>query len=470
MRSKWYRFVLAMMVFNGHSLSHANNNHESPDFFQLDLAIEDTQPVGEKDNKQRWPVYGSLRFQSQYATQQQLNNVAYSRQNSELSQARTSLRLNFMAQVFERVTIDMRGIASYDVLYHYHRDNVSREEFDSFADELAIRDAHLQFETWDNLWFKFGRQVIAFGESDFTQIVDVVNPRDEREFGLVDLEDARLPITATRLSYVGQRWGIDMVFSHEFEPNRNAGEGADFDRYITVRHQLRIDKQREPTVNFLRPGKLLRGFWSHAQGDINIVFAESVDQTPVLALSPRGDNYVDEVYPEVTTYGVSANWITGHWLFKGEVARKNNTFIPRRDTEQQLALGFGRGELFSEKDIVQTLIGLEYSAYQDIQLATEITTTTILDYETHLLPQKQESILSSRVVFEFYRDTADVEILWAHWLDVDSDSVRLTYNYEYSDEIQLSLGYIDFLSNDDDGPLYPYRNNDRVFASMTYSF
>jgi hypothetical protein len=455
-------------------VSQAKDNSDSPDFFTIDLSLEDSDVVegrgGTQDEEKTWSLYGSMEFQSQYTTKNQLDDFSYSRKKSELSQARTTLRLNFLTKIFEKIDIDIRGVGFYDAFYHRNQDDVSEEEFEHLADELEIRDAFIQFKLWNNLWFKFGRQVIALGESDFTQITDVINSRDEREFGLSDLEDIRLPINATRLSYVGQRWGVDAVLTHEFESHRYAGKRADFDRYIMLRSSLSIDKSVEPGVGFSRPGKLLRGFWSHANGDISIVLAKTFDQTPVLALSPRGTDYVDEIYPEVTTYGISANWVEGKWLFKGEVARKNNTFIQRGDVEQQLALGFSQGELFLEKDIVQTLAGLEYSPDQDIQLASEITTTKILNHETALLPQKKESILSSRVVFEFYRDTTSFEILWSRWLNANIDSVRLTYNYDYSDQVQLSLGYIDFLSDDPNGALYPYRNNDRIFGSLTYSF
>lgn len=445
-------------------------NNPALDFFNIDLSVDvDDLPYDQYGNE-LWSLNGSVKFQTHYSTKDQLSDFAFHRDQAGLSQARTTLRLDFLANPFERVQIDLRGIGSYDIFYHQNREDFSLNEFNALADELAIREANIQFETFDNLWIKFGRQVVALGESDFTQLIDVVNPRDEREVGLVDLEDARLPITSTRLSYVGQRWGVDLVLTHEFEPNRYAGEGADFDRYITLHGVVDIDKDRQPDVGVSHSDKILRGFWSHSHGDINIVLAESFSQTPALALSPRGGNYVDEVYPELTTFGLSASWVEGFWLFKSELARKNDAFIPRSDLEQQLALGYGQGELFLEKDTVQALIGVEYSGYQNIQLSTEYYSTTILDYEDSLLLSKQESIVSSRVVFEFFRDTAELEILWAHWVNADSDSLRLVYNYDYSDEILLSLGHINFFSDDEEGELYPYKNSDRIFASFSYSF
>ncbi len=452
--------------------SHAEVKDQVADeFFNLELSdnVSDLQSKNyNSDNI--WSVKGSLDFQNHYAVNDQLDSLPFSRDNSGVTMVRATLRLNASAKLRDNLDVSISGLAFYDAFYYSNRDDFTTDEFNDFSDEFELRDAYIQFETIDNLWLKIGRQVIAFGESDFTQIIDVINPRDERQFGLVDLEDARLPVAATRLSYVGNRWGLDWVLVHEFDSHRFAGKGSDFDPYIMLRDTISLDNDRKPKTGFDDPGNLFRAFFSHAHGDINLVLARSYVQSPILALSPRGNSSFDKVYPKVTTYGLSANWVEGFWLLKGEVARKENSFVARSDIDQQRLLGFGVGELYATKDIVQSLLGVEYTLDQDIQLSTELTTTRILQYEKILLPKQVESTLSSRVVFEFYRDTAQLEILWSHWLNDDSDIMRVTYRYDHSDKFQWSLGYIGFWSGEENSVLHPYRKNDRLFWSATYSF
>lgn len=444
------------------------------DFFELELGVpttdENLSDANEQDNEFSWQLNGSLSFQTHYGDKNQLNEFAFRRKQSEFTQARTTLRLSTLGQLFQRVNFEISGIGFYDSLYHHHIDDASDEEFKAMGDELSLRDAYIEFETIDNLWLKIGRQIIAFGESEFIQILDMANPRDERELGLVDLEDARLPVLATRLSYVGQRWGVDLALIQEFINNRYSGKGADFDPYIGLRNAVTIVSGEEPEVNIHRPGILFRNFWSHAYGDIHLIYSKGFDHSPVLDLSPQGGSVVYQRYPEVSTYGVAANWITGSWLFKGELAKKENMYLAKNNFSEELSLGYGMGELYKKKNLLQSMVGVEYSAYQDAQLSAELVITKVLDYENSLAVNAWDRIFLSRIAFEFFRDTANLEFIWSHWLEGDSDSLRLAYNYDFSDEISFTGGYIDFMAENNRSILYPYQNNDRWFGSVSYSF
>ena len=42
-------------------------------------------------------------------------------------------------------------------------------------------------------------------------MVDVLNPTDSREPGLIDIDDSRLPVTMTQLDYYTGDWNLNLV-------------------------------------------------------------------------------------------------------------------------------------------------------------------------------------------------------------------------------------------------------------------
>ena len=62
---------------------------------------------------------------------------------------------------------------------------------------------------------KLGRQIVNWGRSDTVRVLDVINPLDNREPGLVDIEDLRLPVTMARVDYF-PKW----FWTRTFFPSR----------------------------------------------------------------------------------------------------------------------------------------------------------------------------------------------------------------------------------------------------------
>ena len=61
---------------------------------------------------------------------------------------------------------------------------------------------------------------MVWGKSDNLRVTDVLNPLDNREPGLVDIEDLRLPTTMTKLDlYLGD-WNLSGMVVHEVRFNK----------------------------------------------------------------------------------------------------------------------------------------------------------------------------------------------------------------------------------------------------------
>ena len=190
---------------------------------------------------------GFIKQEFAYSYQTPDSDFQFTRDKAELNKIRSVLNLYFQFKLSEVWKGKISANAFYDAYYSQKdRDLFSDETLSNHEREVELRDTFIEGPLLENLWIKTGRQIIAWGESEGTAIVDLANPRDNRELGLVDIEDARIPITATKLSYLGSGWELNAVVLHEFRFNKRASEGTDFDPYIGLRGSFAIEDDALP--------------------------------------------------------------------------------------------------------------------------------------------------------------------------------------------------------------------------------
>ncbi len=385
----------------------------------------------------------------------------FSRQDSGVSQARSTLTLKYQNTFADKVEYELSGNVFYDAYYHSNREDFSNEEYRVMADDVELRNAFINFEALDGLWIKLGKQIVAWGESEFVQIIDMVNPRDQKELGIVDLEDSRIPVWASRFSYVSKRWGTDLVLSHHFEPNKTAGAFSDFDTFISVRESALINNAHDTDVNFSHPDIFYRLFIQGSHSDISFVYANSHQDSALLDIESISPFELQTLYPEIETIGLSANYVYGFWLFKTEIANKSNMSFPKKIPTDS----------FNEfRSYHQAMLGMEYSGINDVQIASEYIINHIGGNENTLMLDNNDDSFSSRINFQFLNQTVNLEFLLAHWIQGHSDSGRVIVSYDLSDSMKVSLGYIDYRAKKETDSLFVFKNNDRVFASLRYAF
>ena len=109
----------------------------------------------------------------------------------------------------------LAGHGEYDPAYTaVNQDQYGQQVQDSYGLRFLHGDQYLALSIADTEWV-LGRQTVAWGEGDFFSLLDATNPRDLREPGLSDLDDVRLPVLATRVTYFAD-WGrLEVFVTHE---------------------------------------------------------------------------------------------------------------------------------------------------------------------------------------------------------------------------------------------------------------
>lgn len=448
-------YLLVLCYFIPHQVLAQND-----DFFStLDL-----QKIYEKQTPQteeKKYLHGYIQQKLSYAVKDQISTFAFSRKSTHLVQSRTTLNLSTQGSLLDSAEYYISATGFWDAYYNYSlKDEASSQEQRYLGDELEWREVYINMELNENLWIKTGRQIIAWGQSDYSQVLDLANPRDNRELGLMDQEDLRLPVLATKGSVVGKRWGMDLVLTHEFRSDKRPGAGADFDNFIALRNSYRFISADEPKVNINHPELLWRSFFSFPKGDISVIYARVYDDTPTLAFA-ESDTLIKPRHPRIEAAGITANWINGYWLYKAELAYKRNKLFLNKDWEKETS---------RLKPLSQFLIGVEYSGITDTQITFECLGESIGNYDAQLQASKTQFSFILAATKNLWHETVSLTTSWGHYVQGHSDIISAEFSYDISDKTKLTIGYVDYMAEDSQSDLYPYRNNDRFFTALRYSF
>ena len=373
---------------------------------------------------------------------------------------RTKLGLQLDVELPREWQARAAGSGFYDFAYLARgRDEYTNAVLDKYEWDADVGELWVEGPLLPDLDVKVGRQVVNWGRSDTLRVLDVLNPIDNREPGLLDLIDLRLPVTMARASYYPHpRWAITGIYIPELRFSIDPPFGSDF----------------FPGLQELPPQTVKSGFtgshpeWAASLSgtfegwDISFHFAsayEDVSRFEPNSAIPQGFQLK---HSRVLLGGVGGNYAFGSWLVKGELA--GITGIDFATT--------------NEKTRFDSMLGVEYYGFADNNIALEIVLRHLDDFRG-----------SMRGAPDFARqNTVETALRWsADWWNArlhttalavvfgakaqDGSVLRFSADYDIRDALSFGVGIqIFFDGTASDGFLNPFSSNDRVFLRLKYSF
>jgi len=424
------------------------------DFFKEIDAVPSPSDGVQENNK--WSLSGEVDYRLHYATDDQGAEFAFRRNDAGFTSSRVDAYLQITYSPNDELSLRLSGLASYD------------HEAYSSRNEIVLDETYIDWGKPQGWRIKFGRQLLVWGESAYFRVLDVINPLDEREFGLAELDEARLPVFGTRVSYSYKRWGVDLMLIQEYRKTYRDSAQGDFDPFMRLGGRANVDFIDKPDVRFSNPDWGLRVFFSRPWGDVSALIAKTHQYDAVFSAYQDGQ-FIAE-YPKVETAGLAANYIEGSWLLKGEYGYQRGGFFLRDDIDEQLLEDIAIPNVSLEKSLHQWMLGGRYAGINNMTLDFEMLIRHIDEYQTELSDERTESSAVLNIGYEMMNDRLLLNVLWMSWWQQKSNVVRLRMDYEWFDELLIYGGYIDYQSSQSDGRLYPFQDNDRLFMGMSYSF
>ncbi|MCK5097813.1 MAG: hypothetical protein KAR45_06895 [Desulfobacteraceae bacterium] len=446
---------------------------ESDSFPEIDSDITIMADAGDETSNflPGLTIGGFFKFETEYG---------YNRDHKKLSKVKTTLFLESDYKINDQWKIKGSANAFYDFAYFIESRIESRDEFlnetlDDNEYDIALKELYIDGQLNNQYSIKFGRQIVVFGASDYARILDVINPRDLTQPGLISIEDARMPVSIVRLSAVFDKWVFDMASIHEHPGSLIFGAGSDFDYYASIRNPgIKILDKNRPESGFRSSGLAARATKSFNGGDISFVAANTYDDQPYLiieGISPSGITLRPE-YDKYRTFGISGNIIKGSSLFKFEAAFQQNIKLMRNDIFKQINSGIPLAGINTTKeaDRLAFLAGFEYTGINNLRLNFEAQVTHILDWENYLNNKENEYRTYLQATYNMMNEALELELLWIHFHPGHGNILRLSTQYALFDGLSIEGGIAFYQSRDASSAIYPYNDQDRLFLRMKYSF
>ena len=369
-----------------------------------------------------------------------------------LSRLRAELQLEADYRLLDwKLFAGVKG--AYDFAYGLNgRDNSTPQVLDSQEEEAELGEAFIQRAVRENLDIKLGRQIVVWGRSDTFRVTDILNPLDNREPGLTDIEDLRLPAAMSKIDYFQGPWQLSFVGVHEHRASKLPPFGSDFYPSSTP-----APADNTPAATLGNTGLALEARAVLPGWDISLYEANlHADQTAIVPSSPP----IQE-HPRINMIGMAMSAASGNFLYILEAARLDGLQF-MADYPQDHA----RTDL---------LAGVEYRGITDTAISLDLVNRHLHHFRPELsqspeAPQRNETQTALRIDRNLLHDRLTLTallILVDEWGD-DGAMQRFTAAYDLADNWTLTGGVIFYQSGS--GAMASLGDNDRVFLELRYDF
>lgn len=370
------------------------------------------------------------------------------------SKLKSELQLELTYKFTQKWKMFVSGKGSFDSIYILKgRDDYTDDALNTYESELVLKDTYIEGSLSRQMDIKIGRQIVVWGTSDNIRVVDIINPLDLREPGLVDIEDIRLPVSMSKVDlYIGQ-WNLSFIAIHEHTANIIPEYGSDFSNAIVP---LPDEDLPDNTLSNTGYAMALKGIFSGF--DLSFYMSDLYSHTSYLEL----DNIdLERKYARLQMMGVGTNIALGNWLVKAEFARIAGLQY------------FGSNTKYFRDDM---LIGAEYSGFTDTTIGVEFVDRYLenIDNSIENAPNNEEQHRyqsAIRIQRDFLHDRLKLTLLLNTFglTGEDGSMQRFSGEYELMDSMQLIAGVL-LYSNGDLAAFKSIEDKDRLFVEIKYSF
>ncbi len=399
-----------------------------------------------------WQLNGAATLSSSY-NYAQGSPAAGETDHRGLSRLRSAFEFELKVDIADSWRGYVETSLSHDFVYQIQgRSGYTHAQLDSQESEAVLGEAWIQGSLTRSLDLKLGRQLVVWGKSDNLRVTDVLNPMDQRELGLVDIEGLRLPLTMARMDYYRGDWNLSAITVQEIRFHKTAQPGSDF--YLGSDRPVVNNSPNHSSSN-LEYAVALNGLFSG--WDLSLYWARLFDDQPHQE-SINGITTAE--HSRQTMLGAATNVALGNWLLKGEIAHfRGLAFTLISDQKKQRT---------------DMLLGVEYTGFDDTTLSLEVVDRHLHHYESALAAQgikKDEWQTALRYAGEFMHARLKVTLLALLFGTVEEGGgvARLQGDYEWQENIRIIGGVVAYHSGDR-RPFTRIGDNDRLFLDIKYSF
>ncbi len=376
--------------------------------------------------------------------------------------------------------IRAEALGWYDFVYRIKgRGQYGGAVLDVYEWQVDTGEVYLTGPLAPHVDITIGRKIVNWGRSDTLRVVDIINPLDNKEPGLVDIEDLRRPRAMIKFDALSGPWSAQLLVVLENRYDRQPPRGSDFfPVFPDIPPAFQIPPIDDRGEFDGIPGLAARIDARFSGWDLSL-YGAYVDETGRkidLTFDPAVGLASLRARAEANRFGLAAiagNWTRGAWLAKFELAFLSDIRVlrtPRPPPPPGLAIPSSE-----DKDRIDLMVGLEYYGPDSLTIALEIVNRQLLHetkgLQSPLLNPHRSFEMALRISRPFFREKLNVTALAVTFGErfQNGGIVRLSGDYELGDAWRAEAGILLFVGGPKDG-LGAFDSNDRLFAELKYSF
>ena len=433
--------------------------------FDDESGVEVTSEAESADQEEGWSsLFGYTGINLNYNYLKEAPTDETQADWSGLTKLRPYFSLTWDAKLGENWKIRISGKSFYDFAYGMkERKNFSKEVLNDLEQEAEFREVYIEGSPFNSLDIKIGHQIVAWGVANSLRVVDVLNPTDNREFGMTDLEDIRLPIAMTKIDlYVGD-FKLEAVAVHKIKFNKTAPFGSDFNPSpLKIKEVIPESSAGNNEYGLAVIGKF-SGWdaslnWAQYFDDSAHYKITSVNIVPGVGAVP----VLEQRHSRLTMAGATLSVPAGNFLWKAEAAKL-----------QGMEFALVTDKTFSRTDI---LFGGEYSGWNDTSVSIELGLQHLNDFDTHLeaSPDSElEDRFATSISFmqDYLNQTLHLNLagMMIGERGGDGGINRASLEYDVVDAFSVTGGFMLYQPGES-AYFQSLNENDRLFFEARYSF
>jgi len=372
-------------------------------------------------------------------------------------------------------------IAWYDFAYQINgRRDYNAAVLDVYEWQVDSGEAYVSGPLTDAIDLTIGRKVVNWGRSDTFRVVDVVNPLDNKEPGLVDIEDLRRSKAMVKLDIQRGPWSGQFLVIPEHRYDRGPPPGSDFipDIFTQFGGGLTGSAPTDDRSDFTGMPGLAGKIDGRFSGWDFSLYGAYVDETQ-RTVDVIGAGIQNEAN-RFGMVGAAGNFTRGAFLFKAELAYLTGIrtlrlqIVPPPPPPPVVNPTFLL--MNQQRNRLDTMVGIEWYGPDQLTVALEILNRHIFDHPggnplTLEITPADNFETALRVSRPFLRERLDITLLAVVFGEKVQDGglFRASAEFEVNDSVKVEGGWLVFF----DGPrlgVGAFDSNDRIYGEVKYSF
>ncbi len=354
--------------------------------------------------------------------------------------------------------------------------------------QAELRELYLEV-VYKDFDFRFGRQQVVWGESLGLRILDVINPQDFREFILDDFIDARIPLWGTRLDYTFEDWVFEGVWFLDFEENRVADPGSEWQFRNVVLPALaiqppfppfpsvRVAKTKEPRDGRLSDSEVgfrVTRFLRNMDLSLNYFYAWS--DFPVAFRRTLGGNQflIEPRHTRFHLLGGTFNYAFDVFVIRGEGGVTLGQHFVSTDPNEPDGI--------RQREYLSYVLGLDWTVNDNLMANFQFFQNVIFNKSKDIPDKAINNIVSVFLRADFINETLFPQLIALYGINLGELLIRPQIEYQINDFLSVTFG-LDFLIGPRSGFFGQYAapagrlrkkyftgRNDRIFLELQRSF